>query len=102
MHRESGDADIAAMEAQLPMLRQICEDYNREDIFNADETVINYRMPPDRTIYASPLQGRKKDKKANIVGVCKRKWIAEVSVHDYWKCSSAAMLSSQVWFRIGV
>ena len=63
MRGESGDADMAAIEAQLPMLRQICEDYNREDIFSSDETGINYGMLPDRTISTAPLQGRKKYKK---------------------------------------
>lgn len=55
---------------QLPMLRQICKDYHREDIFKADETVINSRMPPDRTISNALLQGRKKDKIRLTLLVC--------------------------------
>lgn len=70
VHGESGDADEDALQRELPVIQALCATYSADDIWNADETGLNYCMPPDRTISAHPLPGRKKDKKRLTVLVC--------------------------------
>lgn len=61
-HGESGDADMTAIERELPRIRQTVKLYNPNDVFNADEFGHFYRLAPDRTIAVERLPGRKKDK----------------------------------------
>lgn len=70
LHGESCDADEVAIARELPNLRSICARYERKDVFNADETGLNYAMPPDRTISKKPMPGRKKDKRRLTLLVC--------------------------------
>lgn len=70
MHGEAADADDAAVSRELPRLVALCQQFDEEDIFNADETGVNYCMPPDTTICQSPIRGRKKVKKRLTLLVC--------------------------------
>lgn len=70
LHGEAKDADEQAVERELPELRAACSRYAKEDIWNADETGLNYAMPPDQTISQTALPGRKKDKKRLTLLVC--------------------------------
>jgi hypothetical protein len=56
-HGEAADADNAAIEAQLPGLRDLISQYLPADVFNMDETGLFYRMSPNRTIAAGPVSG---------------------------------------------
>lgn len=70
LHGEAGDADEATVIKDLPKLRNICRQYNKDDIFNVDEIGLNYAMHPDRTIYVEPVPGGKKDKRRLTLLVC--------------------------------
>lgn len=61
-HGESGDADQAAIDRQMPLLRSTIQFYKHCDVFNADEFGHFYRMAPDRTIASERLPGRKCEK----------------------------------------
>ena len=61
-HGESGDADQAAIDHQMPLLRSTLQLHKHCDIFNADEFGHFYRMAPDRTIASEKLPGRKCEK----------------------------------------
>lgn len=70
LHGEACDADEVAVERELPNLRKVCQQYHKDDVFNADETGLNYAMPPDRTISVEPMPGRKKEKRRLTILVC--------------------------------
>lgn len=59
---ERGDADVEALAAELPKLKEVVEKYDPKDIFNADECGLFYSMPPERSISRERLPGRKKAK----------------------------------------
>lgn len=42
---ESGDADLQVFKESLPGLRTLCKNYKLADIWNSDETKLNYCMP---------------------------------------------------------
>lgn len=50
IHGESGDADTGAIEVDLPPIHAKLKDYEDEDIFNADECGLFYKMAPCSTI----------------------------------------------------
>ena len=70
MYGEAADADDQAVTDCLPRLQDICSRYGLGDMWNVDETGSNYAMDPDRTICASPVPGRKKEKKRPTLLVC--------------------------------
>lgn len=41
----------------------LCQQYHESDILNADETVMNYSMPPDQTISITDMPNQKKHKR---------------------------------------
>ncbi|CAB5310037.1 unnamed protein product [Rhizophagus irregularis] len=61
----SGEANSAPLET-LPekrlRLRTLLAKYNEEDIYNADETGLFFRMEPNQTLGTGKISGRKKDK----------------------------------------
>lgn len=59
---EAGDADDEGIANSITGLQQMVSEYSMADIWNADETGLNYSMPPDRTISERPMPGRKKCK----------------------------------------
>lgn len=69
-HGEDGDADLHAINDQLPSLRETLQSYDVKDIFNADECGLNYRMAPDTTVAHKALPGRKKAKERISILFC--------------------------------
>ena len=59
----SGEANSAPLET-LPEerlhLRTLLSKYNEEDIYNADETGLFFRMEPNQTLSTGKISGRKK------------------------------------------
>ena len=45
LHGEINDFDIAAAEAQLPILQGIIPEFGENSVYNADETTFYYRRP---------------------------------------------------------
>lgn len=50
VHGEGGDADEVALQREFLALQSIFKDFAVDDIWNADETGMNYCMTPDRKI----------------------------------------------------
>lgn len=59
-HGESGDVDETAANDQLPILQRRLSRYEKDDVFNADESGLCFHLAPDRTIAKEQLKGRKK------------------------------------------
>lgn len=70
LYGEAADIDEEVMNRAVPELQALCQNYRSDDVWNADETGINYAMPPDRTICTTPIPGRKKDKRRLTLLVC--------------------------------
>ena len=47
---------------QMEHLRQLCKEYNLCDILNIDETGLNWKRTPDRTLATQAYSGTKKSK----------------------------------------
>lgn len=63
MHGEAASSPLTSLDEERTALKRILSDYNPKDIFNADETGLFYRMPPNRTLSTSSnVSGHKKDK----------------------------------------
>jgi len=63
MHREAASAPLISMNEERETLKGLLSNYQPEDIFNADETGLFFRMPPNRTLATSKnVAGYKKDK----------------------------------------
>ena len=69
-HGESGDADVAAAEAELPILRSLVRYYGERNVYNADEFGLWYRQIPTRSIGPARLRGRKQNKDRITFLVC--------------------------------
>ena len=69
-HGEEGDADWAAAERELPVLRSLVQQYGEDFVFNADECGIIYRRPPTSTVGPAPFRERKLDKERITFLVC--------------------------------
>lgn len=96
LHGEAGDADADAVERELPNLRLACDRYAKEDVWNADETGLNYAMPPDRTISQAAQPGRKKKQKAiDTSCVCQRDWYGKVSSSLHWERQKTAVFQEK-------
>ncbi len=50
------------LQQALPYIQQRLKNYNINDIWNADETGLYYRLAPCTTIAHTQMSGRKKDK----------------------------------------
>ena len=64
---EAASADIVAVSEGRAALQRLTSDYARRDIFNLDETAYFYCAPPNTSISARPLSGRKNAKKRTTV-----------------------------------
>jgi hypothetical protein len=67
---ESGSVNNTIVEAAIPELTALLEQYNPNDIYNFDETALFYRMEPDRTLASKRISGRKEDKERLTVALC--------------------------------
>ena len=61
-HGEAGSVDPATVAEERERLWRLTDDYDRADIYNMDETGLNYCMCPDRGLATQQLSGLKKDK----------------------------------------
>lgn len=62
MHGEAGSAPLEDLDSMRKNLRQKLRNYNREDIFNCDETGLFWKLRPSRTISNGPVSGTKQSK----------------------------------------
>ena len=70
-HGESGDADHASIDRELPRLRAAISRFEKADVFNADAFGHFYNLAPDRTIAYDRMPGRKKQKvRLTYLGCC--------------------------------
>lgn len=57
---ESGGANVDVVATKLPKLQENIRKYEKRNIFDTDECVLQYKLATDTTIAAKPLAGRKK------------------------------------------
>ena len=61
-HGEAQSAPISEIPQMRQNLREVLQQYRREDIFNCDETGLFWKMEPNRGLSTGPLPGTKKNK----------------------------------------
>jgi Tc5 transposase DNA-binding domain len=57
IHGESGDAQMEGIEELLKNIRAKINEYDKENVYNFDETGVFYRMAPDKTIAQRQIEG---------------------------------------------
>ena len=60
---EANSAPIESLPAERARLRALLSKYDAEDIYNADETGLFFRMEPNQTLSTGAVAGRKKVRK---------------------------------------
>jgi hypothetical protein len=60
LHGESASAPLETLPQERERLRRILRRYNLDDIYNADETGLFFRMSPNETLAQGPVNGTKK------------------------------------------
>jgi hypothetical protein len=61
-HGEAASAPLDTLPAARAQLQGILAQYDPADVYNADETALFYRMPPNRTLASGPVRGGRSDK----------------------------------------
>ena len=61
-HGEQASAAFTESQRALPLVRVMFQGYNLDEIYDADEFGLQYRLAPNNTIAATQLSGSKKDK----------------------------------------
>ena len=61
IHGEAASAPLDTLPAARAQLQGILAQYDPADVYNADETALFYRMPPDRTLASGPVCGGHSD-----------------------------------------
>ena len=56
---EANSAPIETLPEERVRLRALLAKYNKEDIYNADETGLFFRMEPNQTLSTGAISGRK-------------------------------------------
>ena len=62
LHGEYGDLNVEGIISELPKLRKRLSEYSINDVFNADEFGLFFKLAPHSSIGPSRLAGRKKKK----------------------------------------
>ena len=62
MHREAASAPLESLPAERRRLQEVISNFDPEDVFNADETGLFYRMMPNHTLATKPTPGKKMNK----------------------------------------
>lgn len=62
LHGEASSAPVQDLDAFRRELREVTKKYNKNNIFNCDETGLFFRMAPNKTLAQAPEHGYKKDK----------------------------------------
>ena len=57
---EANSAPLATLSEERLRLQELLSNYNKEDIYNADETGLFFRMEPNQTLSTGKISGRKK------------------------------------------
>ena len=57
---EANSAPLATLPEERVRLRALLAKYDKEDIYNADETGLFFRMEPNQTLSTGAVAGRKK------------------------------------------
>ncbi|CAG8759139.1 21798_t:CDS:1, partial [Gigaspora rosea] len=60
LHCESASAPLKNLPVERKKLQELLSHYNPEDIYNADETGLFYRLLPNQTLSKKPMAGEKK------------------------------------------
>jgi hypothetical protein len=60
IHGEALSAPIESLPSERSYLQQVIGWYNLEDVYNADETGLFFRMDPSETLASQPVSGKKK------------------------------------------
>jgi hypothetical protein len=63
-YREASSAETDNPDnlAQMEQLQLLCTEYREQDILNMDETGLNWKRTPDRTLATKSYSGTKKSK----------------------------------------
>jgi hypothetical protein len=69
LHGEAKAADVDGVELARTDLPALIDQYALEDVYNYDETGLNWRQPPDRTLATSKSAGGKKKKERITIGL---------------------------------
>ena len=69
IHGEAGSADTTAVDIDKEKIRDIMAKYERQDIYNFDETALFYTAAPRTTIAHGSFSGIKENKKRLTVGL---------------------------------
>lgn len=69
-HGEAAEVDKIEMEKELQEIRKICDLYPLQDIFNMDETALNYRASPDSSLSSESVPGGKLNKARVTANFC--------------------------------
>jgi len=54
-HGEAAEVDKIEMKKELQEIRKICDLYPLQDIFNMDETALNYKASPDSSLSSESI-----------------------------------------------
>ena len=69
-HGQAAEVDKMQMELDLAEIRDICDLYQTPDIFNMDETALNYRASPDSSLSSEAVPGGKPMKERITINFC--------------------------------
>jgi len=69
-HGEAADVDKLQLEEDLKEIREVCDLYPLEDIFNMDETALNYKASPDSSLSSQSIPGGKINKERITANFC--------------------------------
>ena len=69
-HGEAATVNKIQMEEDLKEIREICDLYTLKDIFNMDETALNYKASPDSSLSSQSISGGKIKKDRITVNFC--------------------------------
>ena len=70
IHGESESVPIENLPEQKQTLVELLSQYRPEDVYNANETRLFFRMMPNQTLATKPVKGKKKDKNRITVLLC--------------------------------
>lgn len=59
LHGEANSAPLETLSEERKKLQAVLQDYTLDNIFNADETGLFYRMAPNQTLASAPIPGSK-------------------------------------------
>ncbi len=70
---EANSAPIESLPEERMRLRALLAKYDEEDIYNADETGLYFRMEPNQTLSTGAVSGRKKVRKSKLYFIIMQK-----------------------------